>query len=562
MKDYSRVIDKFLSKRKETISLISQQLAPYLNTSDSLNFQALELIKLRPTLTEISRMLRNKQLTSKQLVAYYMNECITKGIDLNAATQFNRNALKEADEADLILNSEDKVNLPLLGIPFTVKDHIAVKDFYITVGCAKNLDGDRFIAKKDADIVKVLKDLGGIVIAISNPPMSLMGLEAVNNIFGSTKNPWRHEFSTGGSSGGEAALIASGCSIFGLGSDQKGSVRNPAGLSGIYGFIPTQYRISNFGILSPIHKEFFPTYPSIGPMTRSVEDLIFLMKNLYGKFSDLNPFTFGMKFNEDKQEVFKTMIEKNRSLRIGYMLDSPFFELSSSVRTSMEKVIRLASSLEIDIKGKSIKCNTFEIPSEIQYMIYETVCEYFKFVANGTPRSGKISELEGESPIQCLAVPAFDPKSNEERVRWYFDCRQPLDSERLLRTLTRLEELKHKFFEWMLENNVDSILMPNFPIPGFLRGDIRFNHFGDNIMLCNAFGMPCGTLPIGIVSEEKDTIQPSKKYGKDSVFLVLKDHCDKVSFKGLPIGMHVMALPNRDEMCLYLMESIDKKLKF
>ena len=97
---------------------------------------------------------------------------------------------------------------------------------------------------EDSAVIEVLKKHGAIPFVKSNGPQMMMTIESVNHIWGRSKNPWNPERTVGGSSGGEAGLIASRCSPLGFGTDIGGSVRIPALYCGVYTIKPTAERLS------------------------------------------------------------------------------------------------------------------------------------------------------------------------------------------------------------------------------------------------------------------------------------------------------------------------------
>ena len=103
-------------------------------------------------------------------------------------------------------------------------------------------------AREDAVTVRLARDAGAIVIGKTNIPQTLLSpMETTNFIWGTTNNPWKLSHGPGGSSGGEGAVIASGQSALGIGTDIGGSVRFPAGFCGVVGMKPTLHRWSNIG---------------------------------------------------------------------------------------------------------------------------------------------------------------------------------------------------------------------------------------------------------------------------------------------------------------------------
>lgn len=111
-----------------------------------------------------------------------------------------------------------------MGVPFTTKDSTYVGGKLHTLGL---ISRKTTVAKEDAECVRMAKLAGAIIVATSNIPEVNKWQETRNNLFGQTNNPYDTRRTVGGSSGGEAALIASCASVFGLGSDIGGSVRMP-----------------------------------------------------------------------------------------------------------------------------------------------------------------------------------------------------------------------------------------------------------------------------------------------------------------------------------------------
>lgn len=166
---------------------------------------------------------------------------------------------------------------PFLGVPFSVKEFIGVKGMPQTAGLRRREDR---VATQDATVVTRLRAAGAIPLGVTNVAEGGLWMESYNPVFGLTRNPWDLRRSAGGSSGGEAALVAAGGAPFGVGADIGGSIRIPSAFCGIFGHKPTGGLVPNTG--------HWPGEPGagpvlvIGPMTRSAADLMPLLRVMAG----------------------------------------------------------------------------------------------------------------------------------------------------------------------------------------------------------------------------------------------------------------------------------------
>jgi len=161
------------------------------------------------------------------------------------------------------------------GVPFSVKDSIEVAGTRCTAGVLGRRDAPP--STEDASLVKMLRGAGAVPIAKTNLPDMLFSFESDNLIFGRTNNPYDLTRTSGGSSGGEAALIAACGSPWGLGSDAAGSVRVPAAFCGIASLKPTSGCLPREGHFPPAGG-WIEALWQIGPMARYVEDLRLMME--------------------------------------------------------------------------------------------------------------------------------------------------------------------------------------------------------------------------------------------------------------------------------------------
>lgn len=183
-------------------------------------------------------------------------------------------ALNDAKKADKIVADTSTIyvitNYPLLGVPFTVKESIAVKDMSHAGGSVPRAGRK---ATEDATVVAKLRAAGAIPLLVSTTPEYCLSWECSTLINGRTLNPYDSSRTPGGSSGGEGALIGAGASVFGLGSDIAGSIRVPSMFNGIFGHKPSAGIVSLDGHFPSSTDKNFNQYLTIGPMCRFAKDL-------------------------------------------------------------------------------------------------------------------------------------------------------------------------------------------------------------------------------------------------------------------------------------------------
>jgi amidase len=230
-------------------------------------------------------MLNAREISSTELVKGSYQRIGKYNPKLNAVvTLCEERALKEAAESDRRLASANDVR-PLEGLPITIKDSIATEGVRSTDGM-KILE--HHVPQRDAITVARYRQAGAIVIGKTNLPEMAMDYDCDNPVFGATNNPWHPGRVPGGSSGGEAAALATGMCALGLGSDYGGSIRVPSHFCGTAGLKPTWGSIPRAGHLYGPFDPFSPPPPPvismavIGPMARYVDDLTLAYNVLRG----------------------------------------------------------------------------------------------------------------------------------------------------------------------------------------------------------------------------------------------------------------------------------------
>lgn len=230
------------------------------------------------SLAALARKIRSKEITPQEVAQHYLGRIETLQPKLNAFAHVDaEGAMRDAHAAGEALLRGGEIG-PLHGVPVTVKSCLDVSGWPCSAGSLLRKDCR---PSGDAALVQRLRASGAVLLGNTTTPEFLMAYETDNRVTGRTSNPWNMEFSSGGSSGGEAAAIASGCSAGGVGSDGGGSIRVPAHFCGICGLKPTPGRIPASGHY-PASVSAFGWLGVVGPMARTVGDLRTLFEVLCG----------------------------------------------------------------------------------------------------------------------------------------------------------------------------------------------------------------------------------------------------------------------------------------
>ncbi|MFI4974230.1 MAG: amidase family protein [Caulobacterales bacterium] len=204
----------------------------------------------------------------------------------------------------------------LAGLPMTIKDTLDVEGMPASSG----LDEFRHRRAKDAVVVAHARHAGAVIWGKTNVPVMAGDWQSYNAIYGTSSNPWDLDRTTGGSSGGAAAALATGITALEIGSDIGGSLRVPASFCGVYSHKPTWGFVSQVGHVPPrpgSHAE--RDLNVVGPMARSARDLRLLLSVL-----------------EHGPMAAKAQPLDLEGLRVGLWLDEPAFALDPEVRATVE----------------------------------------------------------------------------------------------------------------------------------------------------------------------------------------------------------------------------------
>ncbi|MFY9933404.1 MAG: amidase family protein, partial [Streptosporangiaceae bacterium] len=223
------------------------------------------------TATELTQALRDRQISSRELLAYLLDRAAELNPELNAIVAWDTDraqaAAADADE----LAARGEFTGPLHGLPMTVKDTFETEGLVTTSGSP---DLAKHVPRADAVAVARLRAAGAIIFGKTNTPLFAGDMQTYNDVYGRTNNPWDTTRTAGGSSGGPAAALAAGLTPLEFGSDIGGSIRNPAHYNGVFGLKPSWGIVPLRGhIPFPPGSLLDPDVGVAGPLARGVADL-------------------------------------------------------------------------------------------------------------------------------------------------------------------------------------------------------------------------------------------------------------------------------------------------
>lgn len=230
--------------------------------------------------------------------------------------------LKAAEAADRARAGGDR--RPLLGLPVSIKDSIEAAGMRCTGGSLARAD---FVPAGDATVVKRLRAAGAIVLAKTNVPEYSSSYETDNIVHGRTNHPLDQTRTPGGSSGGEAALVASGASPLGIGTDGGGSLRVPAHYCGITALRPTVGRVPDTGTWPATRASGYMDLFCVGPLARRADDLALVLPIIAGP-DGTDPYAVPAPLGDPHA----VSIDK---LRVGWFLDDPRLEVTAPTRSAV-----------------------------------------------------------------------------------------------------------------------------------------------------------------------------------------------------------------------------------
>jgi aspartyl-tRNA(Asn)/glutamyl-tRNA(Gln) amidotransferase subunit A len=290
------------------------------------------------TISQAYQLLKEKKVSSVELTKATLARLSKVEDKVNACVTISEDAaLEQAKEADKAI-SNGKIK-PLTGIPVLIKDNMCTKGIKTT--CSSKIL-ENFIPPYDATVIEKVKADKAVILGKTNLDEFAMGSSTENSAFFPTRNPWDLDRVPGGSSGGSAVAVATDESIYALGSDTGGSIRQPAGFCSVVGFKPTYGRVSRFGLVA-----FASSLDQIGPITKNVADSALVLNVIAGH--DPRDSTSAP---HPVPDYTKALIPELKNMRLGipkeYFVEGMQNEVRASTEAAINKLKELGAQVDWD----------------------------------------------------------------------------------------------------------------------------------------------------------------------------------------------------------------------
>ncbi|WDK12709.1 amidase [Colletotrichum graminicola] len=484
----------------------------------------------------LSLMISRGEVSWENVVKAYIQRAIEAHEKSNSLTEILfEDALLRARELGAYMAKHGKPLGPFHGVPMTLKDQFNVQGFDSTLGYV----GRSFKpAVEDAVVVKVLRSLGAVIIAKSNIPQSIMWCETENPLWGLTTNPLSDKYTPGGSTGGEAALLACNASVLGFGTDIGGSIRIPSHMMGLYGFKPSSGRLPYRGVpVSTERQEHIPS--AVGPMARSLNTIHLTMKHLV----EAKPLELDARCAQNpwRDNVYTETLSK--ALTIGVLYDDgvvrphpPLSRVLSAAVETLKAEGHEPLEWNADLHGECIR-----------------IMDHY-YTADGCEDIRKDMEVGGGPfiPHVDMLIKRGEPISVYEY--WQLNQRKWELQQRCLEKWQSIRSAK-------TGRTADILLLPPMPHAAVPHGGCRWVGY---TKVWNFLDYPALVIPGGQVCRQ-DVDQPWDMEARGAQdewnSSLLTCHREEMAALGLPVGLQIVGRKLEEEVVLAAGKTIDDALR-
>jgi fatty acid amide hydrolase len=493
---------------------------------------------------EIVGLLRTGQFSAREVVEASIERIEEVNPKLNAlVVPLFEQARREAAKLDAGFGRSEQPG-PLHGVPFTVKESVEVAGTPSTLGLTERVTHR---AASDAVQVTRLKQAGAVLLGKTNVSLLLRAYETDNPVYGRTNNPWSLDRAPGGSSGGEASIIAAGGSVLGLGSDFGGSIRLPAHACGIHGLRPTSGRLTMLGHARIQSSGLGGIASQPGPIARSVADLSTAMRVLAAPGQEILDPAVPPVALPDRADISK--------LRVAFYTDNGIISPAPALRRAVREAAAAleAYGAEVEEWQPPDLFEAWEI--QLRLTCADGLASYRRALRRSKGTKVRLAAMPG---VVRSAMALAAEMVGQRRLATSMRQKRQVSIEELAELLGRKRRYAVAFLEAMNTRCIDTIICPPDALPALRHGS-SFYVSGLSISypgLYSMLGMPAGVVAATRVRPNEESDRPKSRDLIESA----AHHVEKGS-AGLPVGVQVVARHWREDVVLKVMAAIEEHFR-
>ncbi|KAJ8519781.1 hypothetical protein ONZ45_g3294 [Pleurotus djamor] len=502
---------------------------------------------------ELSSLTILKAYTKKALAAHAKTNCLTEILVPSAVGWATKPRVGE--EPGVEKWESRNLDRPLAGVPVSLKDTAGVEGYDSCIGYSAWVGKPM---KRNSAMVELLLDAGAVPFVKTTIPITLLSFESTSDVFGITTNPFNKAYSPGGSSGGEAALLAYGGSRIGVGTDVAGSVRVPAHYCGIYSIRSSAQRFLKAGNATsmPGQEGVLPVY---SPMSRTLEDL----ETFWEAVMSMKPWLYDPSVLPIPWRKFT--FQGKRAPRWAVLWDDGVVKPSQACHRALQTVVDVLVKRGHDV----ITLN--DAPSCAEGLV---LASQLLLADGGTSANKPISfwEHNDAGMVQAnrmFAVPHFVRRLYALFIRYikrdalYADLIDGWYEKTMpeyMALVAKREEYRMKWFEKWQEGEWDYILTVPNALPAVPHGGMKHGWMSCGYtFLWNLLDYSAAVFPVTHVNGIQDRLAPGFRARNAVEKYAYRDY-NPVAMSGLPVGVQLVGRRLEEEKVMEGMKIIEEAM--
>ncbi|THC91896.1 hypothetical protein EYZ11_008648 [Aspergillus tanneri] len=529
--------DLAAQKRAQQLSLIPPEWRlEYIPSVDStpnvLRYLRENLTPIERSLTEetdiniLLAKLHSQALSSLELTRAFAKRAALAHQLTNCCTEiFFDEAFTTAKQLDEYLATTGRTAGPLHGLPVSIKDVLSVKGMDTSIGWVGLINNP---APADKSVAKTLRRLGAVLYVKTNLPQSMMMSDSYNHVYGQCVHPLNRRLISGGSSGGESALVSARGSVLGIGTDLGGSIRIPASVCGMYGLCPSQGRhpYERGSAQQDIVRSV------AGPMSNSLATIERYMEALpWASSWTIDPHVVPVPWRTNLASI------GNKRLKVGFVIDDGMVKVQPPIARAVREIVDSLRAAGHEVFEWDASSHGYA------YLLWLKA-----ILSDGGEGCRTKIELSGEPLIQGMLVGTQADLLTTSQTHQLHADKYAYET---------------SYLDRWTSSGVDALIMPASTWVGYEPWTwVRGSQYVGYTSIWNFLGYAAMAVPVTVASKEKDS--PDQEWHshvpRNDSDRFTKEQYDIDLVDGMPVGVQVVGGRFGEEMCVAVSKIIEQTM--